>query len=112
MSKTEIHKHEKKIYLKKWDNENNYWSRFVKYQYSLEKIIRLYLKTILSKIKEDVSNSRTSGYTMNANPAPWSTTDATGTASSWARKPITEKITKPAKKDVPMLLTATINESL
>lgn len=50
MSKTEIYNHEKKIYLKKWDNENNYWSRFVKYQYSLEKIIRLYLKTILSKI--------------------------------------------------------------
>lgn len=54
----------------------------------------------------------TSGYTIKASPAPWSTTRSTPTLSSWAKKPITENITRPAKNEVPMFDAATINESL
>lgn len=49
---------------------------------------------------------------MKASPAPWSTTRSTPTCNSCAKNPITEKITKPAKKDVAMFETATISESL
>lgn len=54
----------------------------------------------------------TSGYTINARPAPWSTTLSTSTRSSWARKPIMQNMTRPAKNDVNMFATATINASL
>lgn len=49
---------------------------------------------------------------MKARPTPSSTTFPTSTLSSWARYPITEKMTNPAKMLVSTLLTDTIRESL
>ena len=52
------------------------------------------------------------GYARKANPGPEAATSATGRPCSWAIKPTTEKITKPANILVEELTAHTIRASL
>lgn len=52
------------------------------------------------------------GYARKANPGPEAATSATGRCCSWAMKPTTEKMTKPANILVLELTVHTIRASL